>query len=229
MAETLDLNWFPFDLADGQRLVLDVNWGAGGESRAETSLSVYDQSGTVVTASQSPGGWSGAELVGAESPMWISSGDDEAFVGEYTWLVDDQGGLVLIDPDAVVSGGAVADFPPEGLGGLLAGGDVVFGGDISMGDVRIGGTDEETYRITSENAGETVTILDFPGGEGGAVLDITDLLATGAETLDVSYDSTTESSTLTVSGATAADTIIVVQGVDLTTDFDTYVVTDTVI
>jgi hypothetical protein len=229
MADTLDLNWFPFDLADGQRLVLDVNWGPGGESRAETSLSVYDQSGAVVTASQSPSGWSGAELVGAESPMWISSGDDEAFVGEYTWLVDDQGGLVLIDPDAVISGGAVADFPPEGLGGLLAGSDVVFGGDISMGDVRIGGTDEETYRITSENAGETVTILDFPGGESGAVLDITDLLATGAETLDVSYDSTTESSTLTVSAATAADTIIVVQGVDLTTDFDTYVVTETVI
>lgn len=226
MADTLDLDWYPFDLAVGQRLVLDVNWGLGGDGRAETSLSVYEADGTLVAESGSPGVWDAASPVFSGDPIWIESVDDQEFTGEYTWIMNDQGGLTLVDTAAAATG--AAEVASQGLGGMLAGGDVVFGGDISMGDVRIGGEGQETYRITAEDSGEIVTILDFPIGEGAAILDISDLL-TGAESLDVSYDSATQSSILTVSSATAADTIIVVQGVDLTSDFDTYVITDTIV
>lgn len=227
MADTLDLDWYPFDLAEGQRLILDVNWGPGGDGRAETSLSVYEADGTLVTESLSHGAWEGAAPAISGASIWVESDDDQEFTGEYTWVTNDQGEITLVDTAAPATG--AAEVASQGLGGMLAGGDVVFGGDISMGDVRIGGEGQETYRITAENSGETVTILDFPVGEGGAILDITDLLATGAESIDVSYDSATQSSILTVSSATAADTVIVVQGVDLTSDFDTYVITDTIV
>ena len=227
MADNLDLDWYPFDLGDGQRLVLDVNWGPGGDGRAETSLSVYEADGTLVAESGSPGLWEAASPAFSGDSIWVESVDDQEFTGEYTWVMNDQGGLTLVDTAAPATG--ASEVASQGLGGMLAGGDVVFGGDISMGDVRIGGEGQDIYRITAENTGETVTILDFPIGGSGAILDITDLLATGAESLDVSYDSTTQSSILTVSSATAADTVIVVQGVDLTSDFDTYVITDTIV
>lgn len=227
MAETLDMDWYPFELADGQRLVLDVNWGPGGDGRAETSLNVYEADGTMVTESGSSGVWDAASPAFSGDPVWVESIDDQVFTGEFTWIMNDQGGLTLVDAAAAATGGA--EVASQGLGGMLAGGDVVFGGDISMGDVRIGGEGQDTYRITAENSGEIVTILDFQGGEGGATLDITDLLTTGSESLDVSYNSDTRSTVLTVSSADAADTIIVVQGIDLTSDFDTYVITDTII
>jgi hypothetical protein len=227
MVETLDMDWYPFELADGQRLVLDVNWGPGGDGRAETSLNVYEADGTMVTESGSSGVWDAASPAFSGDPVWVESIDDQVFTGEFTWIMNDQGGLTLVDAAAAATGGA--EVASQGLGGMLAGGDVVFGGDISMGDVRIGGEGQDTYRITAENSGEIVTILDFQGGEGGATLDITDLLTTGSESLDVSYNSDTQSTVLTVSSADAADTIIVVQGIDLTSDFDTYVITDTII
>ena len=49
---------------------------------------------------------------------------------------------------------------------------------MPIGDARIGGTGHETYRITTESEGETVTILDFHPGAGGDVFDISDLLTT---------------------------------------------------
>ncbi|MCZ6523260.1 MAG: type I secretion C-terminal target domain-containing protein, partial [Alphaproteobacteria bacterium] len=113
--------------------------------------------------------------------------------------------------------------------GLFVGADIVFGDEIPIGDVLIGGDGRETYRVTSESEGATVTILDFHAGDGGDRLDISELLATGSGSLDVAYDSRSESTTVTVSGVGTEDTVIVVYGADLTSDFDAYVVTDTIV
>lgn len=233
MAITLDLDWFAFDLSDGQRLMLDVNWGEGGLGRAEAVLAVYDGSGALIQQSYSDGGgWLGAVPALGDDAVWLDIPDDENFVAEFTWTDEGDGALGLdyvpIAATGTGQGDVVADIAADDDSGLFAGGDVLYGGGIPMGDVLIGSEGNDTYRITAESEGETVTILDFHPGAGGDVLDISDLLAVASGTLDVSYDSHTLSTTLTVSGG-IGDTVIVVQGVDLTSDFDTYVITDTIL
>ena len=231
MADTPDLEWFPFDLGDGQRLVLDVDWGAGGAGRAQTVLAVYDADGALIDQSYSNGaGWLGGEPWFADDVLWLDS--DRGFFGDVTWTTADDGLLYLDEiPTAAEAAGADEDAAVAAgdESGLITGGDILLGDDIVLGDVLIGGAGNEGYRITAESEGETVTILDFHPGEGGDVLDISDLLGAGSGALEVSYDSRSESTTLTVSGAGTDDTIIIVHGVDLTSDFDAYVVTETII
>ncbi len=232
MAETVDLDWFSFDLAEGQHLVLNVNWGAEGDGRAEAMQTVFGPDGEIIAQiATTAADWAPALAALGGDVEWFASGADHSFDAEFTWvgvgenfaLVDPQGldaaalGRLLEGDDGGAGGGTGADF--------LAGGEVVFGGEISLGDVLIGGAGQETYRITGENAGDTVTILGFDQGDHGSVLDISDLLIGGGGSLDVSYDLATQSSIVTVSGGSELDTVIIVQGVDLTGDLDAYLVT----
>lgn len=236
MADKLDLDWFPFDLGDGQRLVLEVNWGEGGVGRAQAAFAVYDSAGGLIGQSLTDGSsWLGGSLSFAGDVLWVDIDNDEGFYGEYMWTMADDGALYLDEvPIPAEAAGAEGEAAAEEVGagemsGLFAGGDILFGGGIAIGDVLIGSAANDTYRITAESEGDTVTILDFHPGEGGDVLDISDLLANGSGTLEVSYDSRSASTTLTVGGTGGGDTVIVVYGVDLTSDFDAYVVTDTII
>ena len=235
MAESLDLDWFPFSLSDGQRLTLDVDWGEGGLGRAEAFLAVYDKSGALLHESLSGAqSWSGGPFTYSGENLWLGADSGDGFYAEFTWTADADGILnldevpILAEPAGQIWE-ALAEAAASTEGGLFAGGDLLYGGGIAIGDVLIGGAGKEGYRITSASEGDTVTILDFHPGEGGDVLDISDLLATGAGSIEVSYDSRSASTTLTVSGAGAGDTTIIVHGVDLTSDFDAYVVTDIVL
>ncbi len=231
MVQTLDLDWFAFDLGAGQHLVLDVDWGEGGLGRAEAVLEVYDESGSVVEQTLVDGaGWSGGTLSFVDDVVWLEVDGETDFHAEFTWSADGVGGLGLEETSIPVAAAAAA-AAEVGVGedSDSAGADILYGTGIAMGDVLIGGEGSDVYRVTGQNEGETVTILGFHSGEGGDVLDISDLLASAKGALDVSYDSSTESTTLTVAGSEAGNTIIVVYGVDLTSDFDAYVVTDTII
>ncbi len=234
MADPLNLDWFAFELDEGQELTLDVDWGEGGVGRAEATLAITDQSGAAAERSSADSDeWSGGEAPLADEVIWVEIDSDAGYEGGFTWWSDSDGGLML-DEDAIGAASASADEPVTEVAvadenGLFVGADILFGEEIPIGDVLIGGDGSEIYRITSESEGETVTILDFHAGAGGDVLDISDLLATGSGSLEVAYDSRSESTTVTVSALGTEDTVIVVYGADLTSDFDAYVVTDTIV
>ncbi len=234
MADSLNLDWFAFELDEGQELTLDVDWGEGGVGRAEATLAITDQSGVATERSFADGAdWMSSEASFADDAIWVAIDSDAGYEGGFTWWSDSEGGLVL-DESLIGPADTLADEPAieaaeADESGLFVGADIVFGDEIPIGDVLIGGDGRETYRVTSESEGETVTILDFHAGDGGDRLDISELLATGSGSLDVAYDSRSESTTVTVSGVGTEDTVIVVYGADLTSDFDTYVVTDTVV
>jgi len=226
----MDFDWFSFDLANGQELTLEVDWGEGGVGRAETTLALSDEGGvTLLRSFADATEWSGDGAALADDAVWVAIDSDSGYEGSFTWLPEADGGLTLDDaPIGALS--AVADqVAGADEDGLFFGADILFGEQIAIGDVLIGGDGSETYRVTSESEGETVTIVDFHTGAGGDTLDISDLLATGTGSLDVAYDSRSESTTLTVSGIGSGDTVIVVCGADLTSDFDTHVITDTII
>lgn len=229
MADILDLDWFPFDLADGQSLVLEVNWGAGGYGRAETALYVYEEDGALVRQAPPDGSAWGSGGLGFDGDiLWVGGEDDGDFHAEFTWI-EDGSGLNLVDGAAdAAAAGAAEGQSGEAEGSMFAGGSILVGGEIPMGDVLLGGDESDVYRITSASQGETVTILDFNPDAGSTTLDISDLLSSGADSLEVTYDSHTESTTLTLSGG-GAETVIVIQGVDLTSNFDDYVITDTIL
>ncbi len=234
MADSLNLDWFAFELGEGQELTLDVDWGEGGVGRAEATLAITDQSGVATERSFADGtDWMSGEASLADDAIWVAIDSDAGYEGGFTWWSDSDAGLVLdeslIGPaDAPVDEPAIAAAQAD-ESGLFVGADILFGAEIPIGDVFIGGEGREIYRVTSESEGETVTILDFHAGDGGDVLDISDLLATGSGSLEVAYDSRSESTTVTVSGVGTEDTVIVVYGADLTSDFDAYVVTDTIV
>lgn len=229
MAEMGDLDWFSFDLAEGQHLVLDVNWGADGDGRAEAMQTVYGPDGEIITQlATTAAEWTPALMALGDDVEWVPSGADHSFDGEFTWVgVGDN--FALVDPEglgAAALGRLLEGDHDAGAGAdFLAGSEVVFGGEISLGDVLIGGAGQETYRITGDNVGDTVTILGFDHSGEGSVLDISDLIENAGGSLDVTYDQASESSIVTVSGGSEAQTVIIVQGVDLTTDLDAFLVT----
>ncbi len=232
MAISQDLDWLPFALEDGQSLALEVDWGEGGVGRAEVTLAVYDAEGALVRQDHADGS---SRLEGgpslADDALWLGIDGEQGYAGGFTWSAD-EGLLSLDEPLLAAAGGGEGAAPEAGAleaSELFAGGEIVYGGGLPIGDVRIGGTGHETYRITAESEGETVTILDFHPGAGGDVLDISDLLATGSGTIEVAYDSLSASTTLTLSSAGMGDTVIIVHGVDLTINIDAYVVTDTIL
>ena len=231
MAISQDLEWFPFALDDGQSLTLEVDWGEGGLGRAEARFAVYDDNGVLIREGQADGSsWLGGGTSFSDDSLWLGIDGEAGFAGAFTWTAGEEG--LSLDEVPVTALGAGVELAPEfgavELAELFAGGDILYGGGVPSGELRIGGAGHDTYRITSDSEGETVTILDFHAGAGGDVLDISDLLATGSGAIEVAYDSHSASTTLTVSGAGAGDTVIIVQGVDLTSDFDAYVLTDTI-
>lgn len=230
MADSLDFDWFSFDLANGQELTLEVDWGEDGVARAETTLTVSDEDGmTLLRSFADATDWSGDGAAFVDDALWVAIDGDDDFERTFTWLVEADGGLSLDDAPIGALGAMAGEVVDAAESGLFFDADILFGEQIAIGDVFIGGDGSETYRVTAESEGETVTIVDFHTGAGGDTLDISDLLGTGMGSLDVAYDSRSESTTLTVSGIGSGDTVIVVCGADLTCDFDTYVVTDTVI
>ncbi len=228
MVEYLDLEGFPFSLQDGQRLVLDVNWGTDGQARAAAKQQVFDAQGNLIAEVEPVDFAYGTGGIDADpSVLWIASDADATLDVAFHWVADDQGFLLLDGQElaALARHGAELGAGPAALD-LLDGGGIVFGDDISMGDVFIGSDAADTYRVTGDSQGETVTIMGFGGA---SVLDISELLAGGNETLAVTYDQASGNSILTVSAPETVDTVIVVHGVDLTADFDLSVVTSSVI
>ena len=96
MAGSLNLDWFAFELDEGQELTLDVDWGEGGEGRAEATLAITDQSGVATERSFADGAdWMSSEASFADDAIWVAIDSDAGYEGGFTWWSDSEGGLVL--------------------------------------------------------------------------------------------------------------------------------------
>ena len=248
-ATLTDANGNTFTAAAGSQQVNVVGWdlaslqisaAAGTYTLNVTATSEENDNGdTAVSATQSievtvlenttEGALGGIDSDIASSEG-VDFGDSEIITGtaandnESGGAGDD--GLIGNEGDDTLNGEAGEDYLSGGAGNdILSGGadsDIIFGGTGS--DTMSGGTGVDTFTWAAGDGanGETDTITDFTVGEGGDVLNLSDLLEGESETtlddyLTVTSDGTDTTITVDTNGlADGGDSsTIILQGVDL--------------
>ena len=195
--------------AGDYRLYLSIDASSADYSAAFTESFDYTLDNGTVNDSTEVEVQSTASLIGSEK--------DEILIA------DDAGNVLLGNAgDDSLVGGAGNDTLDGGTGD-----DLLIGGQGN--DTLTGGDGKDTFYWQAGDAdGGTDTITDFTLGQGGDVLDFSDVLsgesatdvAALADYLSISYDAGTNTSTITVdtdgSGAAGSTLTVQVQGVDLT-------------